>query len=246
MLNGGNGSGKSTIMSQLHPFKDSFDDRKTVIIEGLDGQKEIDIQHDGDFYEIVHHYKKIAQSFIKKNGVEMNENGGVKTFNAFIEQEFGLTNDYFKIGKIGSNTENFINFTASERKTYISKFLPDIADYLIVSQLSKINLILATNDIKTVSNDLSKLEQEETVKVKISSLETIIKTHEDEIERLSNESAVTQSDIANYKKEIENVDIAQSLLINHQKKAEKTRSYEKEWSSLPNMMVRKIQHSVKK
>jgi DNA repair exonuclease SbcCD ATPase subunit len=212
MLNGENGSGKSTLMSQLHPFKDSFDDRKTIIIDGLDGLKEIDIQHGDDFYEIVHHYKRIAQSFIKKNGVEMNENGGVKTFNTFIEQEFGLTNDYFKIGKIGSNTENFINFTATERKTYISKFLPDIADYLDSFAIIKDKFNLATNDIKTVSNDLAKLEQEETVKVKISSLETIIKNQEDEIERLSNESAVIQSDITNYKKEIENVDIAVVIL----------------------------------
>ena len=37
MLIGGNGSGKSTIMSQLHPFKDSFDDRKKLILDGVEG-----------------------------------------------------------------------------------------------------------------------------------------------------------------------------------------------------------------
>ena len=39
---------------------------------------------------------KVLKASLKKNGVEMNENGGVKTFNAFIETEFGLTPDYFQ------------------------------------------------------------------------------------------------------------------------------------------------------
>ena len=47
MLIGGNGSGKSTILSQLHPFKESFDDRKELIIPGTIGVKEIDIEHNG-------------------------------------------------------------------------------------------------------------------------------------------------------------------------------------------------------
>lgn len=43
MLLGGNGSGKSTIMSQLHPYKESFDERKDLILDGKIGRKEIDI-----------------------------------------------------------------------------------------------------------------------------------------------------------------------------------------------------------
>jgi predicted ATP-binding protein involved in virulence len=102
MISGGNASGKTTLLSQLHPFKDSFDSRRSVIPDGEEGRKEIDLLHDNNEYEIIHIYGKKAQSFIKKNGTEMNENGGVRTFEAYIESEFGLTNDYFKIGKIGS------------------------------------------------------------------------------------------------------------------------------------------------
>ena len=45
MLLGKNGSGKSTIVSQLTPFKDTFDDRKDPIVPGKDGLKEIDISN---------------------------------------------------------------------------------------------------------------------------------------------------------------------------------------------------------
>jgi DNA repair exonuclease SbcCD ATPase subunit len=221
MLNGGNGSGKSTILSQLHPFKDSFDERKTLILDGKDGIKEIDIEHDGSKYEIVHHYGKKAQSFIKKDGVEMNENAGVKTFEAFIQSEFGLTSDYFKIGKIGSNTENFIELTASERKTYISKFLPAIEDYLEKFNIVKEKFRISQNDIKTISADLEKLEEETSLKVRIESFETLLKAFDDEIAKLNGETAVLSSDIQNYNSELSKIDLPKVILEINSKESKK-------------------------
>lgn len=95
MLLGGNGSGKSVIMSSLQPYKESFDDRKTLILEGTEGRKEIDYLHNGHKYEIVHIYAKTAQSFISKDGVELNENGGVRTFEEIVSKELGITKDFF-------------------------------------------------------------------------------------------------------------------------------------------------------
>jgi len=217
MLNGGNGSGKSTILSQLHPFKDSFDERKTLIMEDKEGLKEIDIRNGEDFYEIKHMYGKTAKSFIKKNGTEMNENGGVKTFNSFIENEFGLTSDYFKIGKIGSNTSNFIQFTTSERKTYISKFLPDIQDYLDKFEIVKEKFKTSTDTIKNISSDLGKLEEKATVENKIKNFEDIIKGLDSDIERLSNNMAVLQSEITKYREDISAINSADLILERNQK-----------------------------
>jgi DNA repair exonuclease SbcCD ATPase subunit len=208
MLNGGNGSGKSTLLSQLHPFKDSYDDRKTIIVEGTDGVKEIDIENNGDVYEIKHIYGKGAKSFIKKNGTEMNENGGVKTFNAFIESEFGLTPDYFKIGKIGSNTQNFIQFTTAERKQYISKFLPDIGDYLENFEIIRKKFLILSDNIKAVSNDLSKLDDEVALKTKIQGLETLIGTLDSQIEKTSGTIAVLESQIKEHQEKVDNINLA--------------------------------------
>jgi len=217
MLNGGNGSGKTTIMSQLHPFKDSYDDRKVVIIEGTDGIKEIDIENDGNCYEIKHIYGKGAKSFIKKNGAEMNENGGVKTFNTFIENEFHLTPDYFKIGKIGSNTQNFIQFTTAERKIYISKFLPDIGDYLDKFEIIRKKFLSLNENIKAVSNDLGKLEDEVALKVKIQGFESLIVSLDGQIETVSGNIAVLSSQIKEYEEFVSLINLPVLLIEKNNK-----------------------------
>jgi DNA repair exonuclease SbcCD ATPase subunit len=219
MLNGKNGSGKSTILSQLHPFKDSFDDRKSVIANDEDGIKEIDIEHEGNLYEIVHNYGKKATSFIKKNGEEMNENGGVRTFNSFVESEFGLTSDYFKIGKIGSNTENFIQLTTADRKSYISKFLPAIEDYLQKFKIVKDKFLESQKDLKAISTDLSRLEDREIIEKRIETYEGLLSKYESELIKTSNKVAVLESEIETYQKDVEGKSVSDMILeINEKQK----------------------------
>ena len=167
MFNGKNGSGKSTIMSQLTPYKESFDDRKSLIVSGKEGVKEIDIEHNGHTYKIKHIYGAKAASFIQEDGVELNENGGVRTFEDQVKLKFGLDKEYFKVGKIGSNTENFIQFTTTQRKTYISTFVESVQKYLdaykIVAEKAKLN----DKQIEQISSDLAKLDDIDTVHHKI-------------------------------------------------------------------------------
>jgi len=220
MLTGGNGSGKTTILSQLHPFDESFDSRKSLIIEGTEGLKEIDIIKGADKYEIVHNYiTKKKTSFIKKNGVEMNENGGVRTFREYIKSEFGLTPDYFEIGKIGSNTQNFIQQTTAQRKTYINKLLPDIGDYESKHKIAKEKFAVLESRLKTASNELSKIENEEAVRQNIIRLTDLITTLDGQIETSSNRVAVLGSEIESFTKILDGRTLAD--IINE--KAEKTK-----------------------
>lgn len=207
MLNGRNGSGKSTIMSQLHPFKDSFDDRKDLILPRTVGVKEIDIENGDDKYEIKHVYKKAATSFIKKNGKELNENGGVRTFNDIVFNEFGLTTDYFKIGKIGSNTKSFIELTASERKTFISKLLPNIEDYIGCFNIVKEKYKRQNQDIKVVATDLGKLDDEDAMKAKIVVQETDIRSLDNDIESLTSQVAVSIKTVSDLQEKINAINI---------------------------------------
>lgn len=169
MLLGSNGSGKSTIMSALQVFRQSFDDRKDLILDGKEGRKEIDIESNGHKYEIVHIYAKTAQSFIKKDGIELNENGGVRTFEDIVEKQLGITKDYFNIGKIGSNTRSFVDFTASERKNYIGNFL-NIEDMLDKHKVAADKLKALKKDIATVANELGKHQDESVIKTEIEQL----------------------------------------------------------------------------
>jgi len=56
MLFGGNGSGKSTIISSLHPFNSTCnDERDKFFIDGKEGEKEIHYQLDDKVYMIRHY-----------------------------------------------------------------------------------------------------------------------------------------------------------------------------------------------
>ena len=174
MILGRNGSGKSTILSQLHPFKDSFDDRKDLIIDGVDGRKEIDYEVGDNTYKIVHIYSKIAQSFISKNGVELNESGGVKTCEDIIRRELGLTKDYFKIGKIGSNTKNFVGFTAAERKNYIGTFI-NMDDYLAAFKTVKEKYTSSKKTISDIGDRLKNIEEQQILEAKKNAITSELK-----------------------------------------------------------------------
>ena len=133
-LLGANGKGKSTIMSTLTPYRETFEPRDPIV-EGLDGYKEIHyrtfINNEENKYIIKHHYfaKKGNKSFISKfNKVEnkyeeLNPSGIIKGFNIKVSEELGVTPDFFKLNKLGSNSSNIIDYTNTERKVLISKFV---------------------------------------------------------------------------------------------------------------------------
>jgi pseudouridine synthase len=82
LLCGPNGTGKTSLLSELHPFANSgnMDVRgeTNLIIEGKDGYKEVHIEDGEDRYVIKHHYlfskkTKSVKSFVTKNGVELND-----------------------------------------------------------------------------------------------------------------------------------------------------------------------------
>lgn len=200
MLAGGNGSGKSTILSMLTPFKESFDDRKNLILDGKEGIKEIDIEHDGHEYKIKHVYGKTTSSFISEDGIELNENGGVRTCKEIIMQKLKVNDDYFKIAKIGSNLDTFINFTTSQRKLYISSFVEAVQKYLdafdIVNKKAKDN----DNQIKQISEDLKKMDDSATLAQKISENEATLAALDDEILKSNQEVAKLDVQIENLSK----------------------------------------------
>jgi DNA repair exonuclease SbcCD ATPase subunit len=130
LLSGKNGSGKTTILSQLQPFKDSLDDRKNLIVPDTDGEKEIWYENAGHIYKIIHKYGKRQYSYISKDGVELNVNGSVRQFEDIVKTELGVTKDYFSIGRLGSNMHNFIELPTMERKNYIMTFIDAVQKYI--------------------------------------------------------------------------------------------------------------------
>ena len=128
---GPNGSGKTSIMRCLHPFafNSSIGDSSSnsdLICEGCDGKKTIQISYGDDIYFIEHFYtrKKDAltvKSFIKKNDIELNENGTSNSFKSVIYDELGINETFLSILSIGNRVEGFVDYAGADRKNLITK-----------------------------------------------------------------------------------------------------------------------------
>lgn len=154
LFNGPNGSGKTTILSCLHPFatNGSLDVRNDLplVIEGKEGYKEIHIEDAGSVYIIKHFYSPnktgshSVKSYIEKDGIELNSNGNVTSFKSIILEELDIEIDYLKLVRLGANVTNFIDLKATERKSFMGKILDEVDIYL--------------KFFKKVSNDMKELK----------------------------------------------------------------------------------------
>lgn len=139
LLVGPNGSGKTSILSNLHPFAypGSMDIRSgtELILENHDGYKEVGlVDNEGSEYIIKHFYmfknkNRTMKSFISKNGVEMNPNGNVTSFMEVVRMELGLEPEFLKLLRLGSNVTSFINMKSLDRKKFTSQLLSDVDIY---------------------------------------------------------------------------------------------------------------------
>ena len=138
LLCGPNGSGKTSLLSELHPFANSgnMDVRgeTNLIIEGKDGYKEIHIEDKEDKYIIKHYYMfskktKSVKSFIMKNDIELNPNGNVKSFKEAVYENIGIDQELLKLMRLGSNVTSLINMKSTNRKNFATKLFSDIEVY---------------------------------------------------------------------------------------------------------------------
>lgn len=159
------GSGKTYILSHLQPFATvgTMDIRNAddPIIEGKDGYKKIVYDIAGTEYEIEHFYTATSgkshskKSYIKKNGVELNPNGNISSFNDIIFLEFGIDQSFMRLMRLGPNVVNFINMKATERKSYIASLLKETETYLLLYKHWSGDLRVLNTKVSVLMNKLS-------------------------------------------------------------------------------------------
>jgi len=128
---GRNRCGKTVLLQKLHPFSSvnlNGDERNDMpqILKGEIGIKNIVYEVNGEVYNITHTYNPnknghTVVSSIMKDGVELNANGGVNTFNAVVEKVFGLNRYVFQFIINGTQLTSFANMNATQRKTLMNK-----------------------------------------------------------------------------------------------------------------------------
>ena len=112
---GSNGSGKTSLLNELHPFASSS---KSF---SKDGYKELHIKHNSDIFILSSYFSKSKIYSFKKNDIELNESG-LST----IQNE--LVNHYLNMEKIDrritSNLYNFSSETAANRNKILNYYSP--------------------------------------------------------------------------------------------------------------------------
>jgi len=189
ILNAANGKGKTTLLSMLHPLRGTMDQRSDIVLPNETGHKIVDVSNNGDTYHIEHFYGKKNKSFISKNGTELNENGNIKSFNEIVKEELGIDEDYFKLGRLGSNVSNFIDFKSTDRKKYITEFIPSIEEYLIAFENVKEKYTSFNSQIKLIKGNIEKYagnKDVDEIKTFVKQLDKDIVDYQEKINKLTN------------------------------------------------------------
>ncbi len=171
ILIGKMGSGKSSILGHLQPFSTygtlDIRNQESLIIPGEDGLKEIEYLHNGDIYTIQHKYTwnkngetHSTKSFIQLNGVELNENGNVKSFKEIIRDHFGIDQNFLRLLRLGPNVANLINMKSTERKSFIASLLKDSEIYTLLHQKLSEDYRSMNGTLNMLSNKLVNLSSD--------------------------------------------------------------------------------------
>ena len=206
LLVGKNGSGKTSLLSNLHPFPyvETIDVRNSqdLILEGKDGLKGMVILDGEDRYDISIHYtikgdKRKTSCYIMQNFHELNPSGLVRTYYEVIRTVFGIDPSFLRILRLGPNVSDIISMRSTERKEFIKNFLQDIDVYVKLHQTAKEQSVFIKNQIKAITFNLDKnpLTMDEML-AKQTKLET-------ECEKLDKRKSAYAIEIENIKSRLE-------------------------------------------
>ena len=121
-------SGKSTLLNQLHPWRDSYDGNSPLFYD--EAIKEVTIDHENGEYLIKHLYGKVSKTFIYKNGELLNPNGHVREGETIINDELGYTPEFLELSRISSSMSGFLDKKSTERKKFITSLMPSLDFYI--------------------------------------------------------------------------------------------------------------------
>lgn len=221
LFTGPNGSGKTSILSCLHPFAtngnlDVRNDNPLVRV-GKDGYKEIHIEDDGNEYIIKHFYtpskeSHSVKSYIIKNGLELNPNGNVTSFKDVVKDELDIEMDYLKLARLGSNVTNFIDLKTTDRKAFMGKILDEVEIYLKYFKKVSNDMREIKSIISHTIDKISKLNitDEEELKNIQRHLKKVLDNYNSQIEVIKNRKSINEYEISKYDTPLvvkENLDI---------------------------------------
>lgn len=145
LIQGKNGTGKSTVLSalSLDPDKSEMYRRDTFYnpvsgeVTNIDypAEKEIHVVCEGDLYKILivstvkNQVRQTTKAYIQKNGEELNANGNVTSFKSIRDMEFNVDPNYMELSMISSEDRGLVDKSPSQRKAFMSSVLDSLSFY---------------------------------------------------------------------------------------------------------------------
>lgn len=200
LLVGGNGYGKSLLMSHWTPkVNESTNNRKRIIGEkGKEASKEVDIisynsNNSVDFLykcKIIYGESSTNCSIVRENPytgerIELNTNGLVSSYEDILSQEFNLDKRYVNITYLSPQITSLVSMSPSIRYNYLSNWLPDISSYIDAYKIvfKKINSV--NRQVKMLETDIGDISIEN-VTHQITNLKSKVKTIKESIDSVKN------------------------------------------------------------
>lgn len=155
LIQGENGTGKSTILNTMVPSPDSSDSFRTDVRVDENGinhiieypaEKELHYcDEEGSIYKVLIKSvvndamtSRTTKAYISKDGVEYNPNGNISSFKDFRDELFDINPTYLDMSSISSENRGLVDMIPSERRKYLSSFIGSVETFNnIFKSLSK-------------------------------------------------------------------------------------------------------------
>ena len=223
VLLGANGSGKTSLLSVLHPYRETFDNRKTPIRlkdddsgKIMNGYKEIHYQVADHKLIIKHFYSASSsknKSYIEVDGTELNENGNIRSCEKIISEQLSVSKDYFIVGRLGDNVTNFINYPTSKRKDYINNFVPNIDGYLTAFQQANDKYKVLNSYLKSLHSELSKYPEYSLLEENYTGVKDTMDSLTQELTDLTTEQGKLKATYESLNKSLDKIDLSQYDIV---------------------------------
>lgn len=224
---GKNGSGKSFLISELHPYPSSSRYSSAYsIVKGVSGYKRIVYKDKDVFYEIVHEYTPnnrdghSAKSYfnIIKNGTkeELNETGNGNFFKDLVKKYLNFDHKTFSSSHISFKTNGLTESSAKNRRELLS----DIVETKEVENMTR-NCII---EYRTINNMLNKIKDSRSndvsgtideLKNKLKELDIEERDNLSRIEKEKNNLKLDQETLDKFEKlseEYSNIDLVKTCM----------------------------------
>lgn len=182
------GSGKTTILSQLHPWPNIgvLDERNSdqLIRSECDGLKHIIFTDGLDTFDITHKYAwskdhHTIKSSFKYNGEELNPNGNQSSFKELVTKFMGIDQSYLRITRIGPNVSNLIDMPWNQRKSYVASMIHSVDIYAEILAEIKTKMKTCDAELSTLTKQMMNITDKD-IDDMIASASELVKTMEDE------------------------------------------------------------------